>query len=36
MCVDVCEVGGIGEVAMEEAGEEHELDFWREEGGDDV
>jgi hypothetical protein len=34
--VDVCEVCGIGEVAVEEAGEEGELEGGREQRGDYV
>lgn len=36
MRVEVCEVEWIGEVAVEEAGEECELGGGREEGGEDV
>ena len=34
--VDVCEVLRMREMAVEEAGEEDELDLWWEEGGQDV
>jgi len=34
--VEVCEVEWVGEVAVEEAGEECELGGGREEGGEDV
>jgi hypothetical protein len=34
--VDVCEMGGIGEIAMEETGEENKLDGGREERGNYV
>lgn len=34
--VEVCEVEWVGEVAVEEAGEERELSGGREEGGEDV
>lgn len=36
MRVEVCEVEWVGEVAVEEAGEERELGGGREEGGEDV
>lgn len=36
MRVDVCEVGGVGEVAVQEPGEEDVLEGWGEEGGRDV
>lgn len=36
MRVDVGQVGGVGEVAVEEAREEEGLDLWWEKVGDDV
>ena len=36
MCVDVCEVGWIREIAVQEVGEKESLDFGWEEGWDDV
>lgn len=36
MGVDVGEVGGVREVAVEQPGEESNLDLWGKEGGDEV
>jgi hypothetical protein len=36
MRVDICEMGGVGEIAMEETGEENKLDGGREERGNYV